>query len=238
MSWSASYRGRAGYVSDSDSDSDSDNAVAEPDTNDAFREMDLSGRHETVDYRPNPWSIARINAASRPSLPKPSLARTSTPARSPPKPQLKPIVEAFKKQAKRGPLPDVIHDSISVPGAKRGASSASNSRQGQSSALQVVPRRTQPLDLPPPTHKPQTGSTIQQKSAHIPNVSGQFIQPAHAPPPFKPSRRTFGTHRATNSSPVRLLAPVGDHPTFRHSSPGSRSHAPVSGKILSNPGTW
>lgn len=206
--WSSSYRGRAGYASDSGSD------IADAtDTNNLIREMDLSGRHETVEYRPNPWSIARINAASRTSLPKPSLART----KSPPKPQHKPIVEAFKKQAKRAPL--VRDESI---GAKRGAS-----RQGCESATQAVP-----LHLPSPRGTFHVAKALEQQiSAHI---SDQFSQPV---PPFKP-RRSIGTHRAPRSSPVRLRAPLVDRPTFPRSSPGPRPHVAVSGKILSSPGTW
>jgi hypothetical protein len=195
--WSSSHRGRAGYVSDSDSGSDVDAGTHEARL---MREMDLSGRHETVEYRPNPWSIARINAASRP-LPKPG--------RSPPKPRPKPIVEAFKKQA-------TLRDSVGA---------ANRSRQGCDA--------TEPLHVPSLAHTPQTGSTLralEPKSAHIPTVSDQLV---HAPPPFKP-RRTFGTHRAARSSPVRRLAPVGDRPVFPHSSPGPRSHVAVSGKILSS----
>lgn len=73
--WSFNLRARNDGSSDDDDDDDQGEARL-------IREMD---RHETVEYRPNPWRIARINAASRP------------PARSPPKP----IVEAFKKQAQR-----------------------------------------------------------------------------------------------------------------------------------------
>ena len=94
--WSFGFRARSGYVSDSNSDSGSD--VGETNEARLIREMDLSSRHETVEYRPNPWSIARINAASRSSLPNPVKTKT----RSPPKPQFKPIVEAFKKQARQG----------------------------------------------------------------------------------------------------------------------------------------
>lgn len=46
------------YLSDSDSDDDTDCARA-------GQELDISGRHETVEFKPNPFNIAKINAASR-----------------------------------------------------------------------------------------------------------------------------------------------------------------------------
>ncbi|KAH0834973.1 hypothetical protein J3R83DRAFT_10685 [Lanmaoa asiatica] len=274
--WSSNYRVRPAYLFDSDSDSgcvsdlDAD-AISKADASDAglMREMDLSGRHEAVEYRPNPWSIARINAASRSSFPKPALARTPGPARSPSKPQRKPIVEAFKRQAKQGPRgsqPVIVRkvnnlgdNSIGAPSvdkscaAKRDSLSAKKPRQGCESANTALPQvraclqRTEPLDPPSPSPTPRAGLTIdavgaleKEKSAHISIFSDHSPQPAHAPPPFK-SRQIFGTHRAAWSSPVRLVPPqsapdvghaVRERPTFHHSSPGPRSHVPVSGHIM------
>ncbi|KAG8216596.1 hypothetical protein J3R82DRAFT_6782 [Butyriboletus roseoflavus] len=254
--WCSNYRVHPGYAFNSDSDSDTGcapdaDAVATADTND-MREMDLSRRHETVEYHPNPWSIARINAASRSSLAKPApIARTPGPARPPPKPQPKPIVEAFKKQAKRGqPIVRDIRNprdnSIGTPGT------AKKSRQGcdtKIAQVRVYPQRTELLDPPAPAHKPHTGSAVheakaleKEKSAHIPTFFDRSIQSAHVPPPFKP-RRIIGTHRAARSSPVRLVAPqstpvrhaAGDRPTFHHSSPGPRSHVPVTAHIMRPP---
>ena len=275
--WCNNYRVRPEYVSDSDSDSGcaSDvaaDAVAKADSSDArmMRDMDLSSRHETVEYHANPWSIARINAASRSSLAKPTpTARTPGPAPSLPKPQPKPIVEAFKKQAKRGLREgQPIVRNVSNPGdhfvdkfctTKHDGPSAKKSRQGcertQTTHLAQVRVCPQPTELshpPSPAHNPQTGSAIRgvtvlekEKSAHISTPSNRFIQPTRVPPPFKP-RRIIGAHRAARSSPVRLVAPqstpdarhaVRDRPMIHHSSPGPRSHVPVTGKTLSNPGT-
>lgn len=242
-----------------------------------MREMDLSGRPETVEYRPNPWSIARINAASRPSIPKPPLPRTPGPARSPPKKPLpKPILEAFKKQTERGPrrVQPIVRgvnnpgsNSIGAPHADKSCTakgdgpSANQLRQGcqrsQNAVLaqfRACPQPTEVLVPPSPAHTaPQNRSTIyavepleKEKSAHIPTLSNRFIQSDHAPTPFTP-RRIFGTHQVARSSPVSLVAPqnaphvghVGrDRHTFHHSSPGPRSHVPISGKTRSNPGTW
>lgn len=249
--WSSSLRGRPAHLSDSDSDSDIDaDAVTKPDvteTNDArlIREMDLSGRHETVEYRPNPWSIARINAASRPCPPKPVPSRTTASARPPPKPQPKPIVEAFKKQVKRdqSSVPGATKtgdDSIGAPGAgpaKHDASPAEKARQG----CQRVPARPERLDPLSSAHKLQSGPTIRaaealkrQKPAHI---SNQSTQPIHALALFKP-RCNFGTHRAPQSSPVRVTAGAGrairHRPAMTHSSPGPSSR---SGNVLLNPST-
>lgn len=61
---------------DSDSDSDSHpeaslSSTTEHLTDDAklLQELDLTSRQDTAQYKPNPWSIAKVNAASRPSKP-------------------------------------------------------------------------------------------------------------------------------------------------------------------------
>jgi hypothetical protein len=98
--WSFNHRVAGGYSSDSDSEAEANVPLA--DTR-ALQEMDLSTRQETVEYRPNPWSIAKINAVSRTSRPK--LTEDKPRARTPPKPPTKRIVEAFKKQAERNARP-------------------------------------------------------------------------------------------------------------------------------------
>ena len=236
--WSSTYRGRPAYVSDSDSDVDPDVDAAEYNDARLIREMDLSGRHETVEYRPNPWSIARINAASRP-CPKPALVSTPRPAMLPPKPQPKPIVEAFKKQAQRlGVAQPVVHDirqlgvdSIAVDATKCRASPTKKAHQGcqrtHNTALVTPPPHIERCKL-----QAESIPLAKPTSAHIATPFNHVAQSAHAPLPFK-IRRGLGTHRVAQSSPVRQAAPiaVGDRPSLHHSSPGP---GPASGKVLSN----
>ncbi|KAI0080454.1 hypothetical protein K474DRAFT_257280 [Panus rudis PR-1116 ss-1] len=42
-----------------------------------MRDLDLASRKDEAVYKPNPWTIAKANAASRPSVPTAGLARTS-----------------------------------------------------------------------------------------------------------------------------------------------------------------
>lgn len=259
--WSFNHRGRPAYDSDSNSDSGgaSDvhaDEVADPRDARLMREMDLSSRYEAVQYRPNPWSIARINAASRTSFLKPALPPTPGPARSP---RSKPIVKAFEKQEKRGPrgVQSTVRDvrnpgdnSVDAAGvdkpcaAERDNSSAKESSQN---TVRGCPQRTELPESPSPAHKPQIGSAMcatealeEEKPAHISTFSDRFTQSAHARP--LEARRIFTTHQATRSSPdahqsaldVSYHA-VRDRLTFHASSPGPRSHLSASGETHSNP---
>lgn len=71
--WSFSLRGG----DDTDSDGDDEDGTGATGagaglSNDAqlLQELDISAREETVQYKANPWSIARVNAASRPTKAK------------------------------------------------------------------------------------------------------------------------------------------------------------------------
>ncbi|OJT14818.1 hypothetical protein TRAPUB_8612 [Trametes pubescens] len=96
--WSLSLRGRGGndgYSSDDDSEDDGKTApTAGSDilstTSDEARllgELDLASRADTAAYKPNPWSIAKVNASARP--PKPPAA-----AHKKPKPSSKATAKA------------------------------------------------------------------------------------------------------------------------------------------------
>ncbi|OJA09404.1 hypothetical protein AZE42_10837 [Rhizopogon vesiculosus] len=109
--WSFNHRTRAHEAfdlsesSDSESQAEIKSNIPSDDTK-LFRQLDISSRHETVEYKPNPWSIARINAASR----APNIKETSGPTLSEHSrqkshqraPQGR-IVDAFKVQAERKP---------------------------------------------------------------------------------------------------------------------------------------
>ncbi|KAI9457926.1 hypothetical protein HD554DRAFT_1758864 [Boletus coccyginus] len=246
----SSYRGRPVHVSDSDSDIDPDPG-AKNDTTDArlIREMDLSARHETVEYRSNPWSIARINAASRPSIPKPTLATTPAPARPPPKSRPKPIVEAFRKQARRGTRGDqpavrdgspLGPDSVHRPGAIKSCAAiraANKPPQGGEPTQDTV--HTKLLDSP---HQPQAGPAVypteplaKKKPAHISTFSDRAVQ---YNPPLKLNRDASRRWSSPGlPSPPHASRAAKGRPTLIHSSPGPRLHAPAPGKVHSSPGT-
>ncbi|KAJ7070848.1 hypothetical protein C8F01DRAFT_399980 [Mycena amicta] len=97
MSWCFSLR-TTDYESDSDSDQD-DAEQLDADTSDTrlLQEIDISLREETVVYKPNPFSIAKINAAARTtrSAPPEKLAPRTKPL---PKKPTGRIVDCFKAQ--------------------------------------------------------------------------------------------------------------------------------------------
>ncbi|KAG9311562.1 hypothetical protein JVU11DRAFT_7767 [Chiua virens] len=225
-----------------------------------MHEMDLSGRHETVEYRPNPWSIARINAVTRSSLPKPATTGSSGPSR-PPKSQPKPIVEAFKKQAQREPrmdrqTPPVIDNYVSDGGPRVDkptcATTAGKSHQGsvRDRTLALAQPRVgpdpAPLVDPHSTHqKLKSKSTTRVvetlekgKLTHIAPSSNILIESVRAPTSVKP-RRVYAIPGGTHSSPLRCAVPrspsdIGDRlgPTFHRSSPGGPSHVSDSTRAM------
>jgi hypothetical protein len=67
-----------------------------------LNDLDLSSRQETVVYKPNPWSIAKINAASRTARPANPIVVCQDQSILWIKQPLKgSVVEGFKKQAER-----------------------------------------------------------------------------------------------------------------------------------------
>ena len=125
--WAFNLRTQALQYDSSDSEPDSDSEDVNSDlrhqvSEDAqlLKDLDLSSRQETVDYKPNPWNIAKINAVSRPNPPsRPKIGEqeahtatidgTGVGTMVPPTRKLKSpkgrIVDSFKKQAQRPAVP-------------------------------------------------------------------------------------------------------------------------------------
>ncbi|KAG2139231.1 hypothetical protein DEU56DRAFT_755552 [Suillus clintonianus] len=107
--WSFNHRTRVHYTFDSsDSESEAEtrcNTNLPSDDTRLIQELDISSRNETVEYKPNPWSIARINAASRPpnKAPPSQAISENTRQKSQPRAPQGRIVDAFKVQAERKP---------------------------------------------------------------------------------------------------------------------------------------
>jgi len=106
--WSFSLRSDTGFFGDADSDYDNEENIGDTRTSphlssgnsQILQQIDLAAREDSAQYKPNPWSIARINAASRPR--QSNAAVKSVPdkpvAKKPPQGA---IVDAFKKQAQK-----------------------------------------------------------------------------------------------------------------------------------------
>ncbi|KAJ6504422.1 hypothetical protein DFH09DRAFT_292924 [Mycena vulgaris] len=103
--WTFNLRSTKTNDADSDSDSNDDedaptNSVFESEEARLLKDLDLSSREETVVYKPNPFSIAKINAASR-NRSTPTIDRR--PAKPAPKKPQGRIVDSFnvKKKEKK-----------------------------------------------------------------------------------------------------------------------------------------
>lgn len=97
--WSFNLR-TCGLASDDDPDSDNDLPPDQLSNDTEFlRQIDLSSRQDHAEYKPNPWSIAKVNAASRPKAPV-VIKPAGLPANAKTKPKGA-IVDAFKKQAEK-----------------------------------------------------------------------------------------------------------------------------------------
>ncbi|KAF8157105.1 hypothetical protein B0H34DRAFT_486593 [Crassisporium funariophilum] len=101
--WCFNYRTR--IAGTEDSDSDADNASSQPTDAKLLIELDLSAREEHVTFKPNPFSIAKINASYRPSAHASSVS-CSRSQRAPEKLNNSgqtTILEGFKAQAMKAP---------------------------------------------------------------------------------------------------------------------------------------
>ncbi|TFK49985.1 hypothetical protein OE88DRAFT_303092 [Heliocybe sulcata] len=96
--WSFNLRERAICLESDASDEEEPERPAQTEDARLLKEMDLTTREDTAQYKANPWSIAKINAASRTARQGPETAIPALQKKEGPKGQ---IVDGFKKQAER-----------------------------------------------------------------------------------------------------------------------------------------
>lgn len=163
----------------SDSDSDSCEHQTSEDTR-LLNEIDISSREETVAYKPNPFSIAKINAAVRKPnpVPKPAPTKLKSPPRKPSSTAT--IPNAFKKQTQRPAA--TATKPLTLP--------ARNLKQATPNALSSQSTRNAPM---PPSKRMniQPKSTSAPALTHSqPKLPGYFSSPArHAPKHSSPARK-------------------------------------------------
>jgi hypothetical protein len=223
-----SYNLRAAKTNqDSDSDSDSnDNAAT---TNSAFeseearflKDLDLSSREETVIYKPNPFSIAKINAASRPTRAStPIIARrTSKPAQK--KPQGR-IVDSFnvKKKERLFSQPALSQQKAT----KRGPSANAQLRPTHAKRPTMTPALdpTSVVDVPAVSPVP-TYVTDTMLSPPTTNVAFDHVLPlpsTHIPTTLA-SHNTISTRKFRPPAPVSFSSPLKAPPLHLRGSPAS-----------------
>jgi hypothetical protein len=139
--WSFNFRStNLDFYSDSDSDADS----VDIDETRLINDLDLSSREETVLYKPNPFSIAKINAASRihgvgtgvTFRQQPTKEKTSLKLKAPQQNLEGNIIDGFKKQAERSQ-----GQSLSVGALKPGlvtSKRAANELEGGTPAKKTI----------------------------------------------------------------------------------------------------
>ena len=216
--WSFSLRSSGFFDSDDDNEENVGNAgnYSHPPSSSSktLQQIDLAAREDSALYKPNPWSIARINAASRPRQPNATLTSTSE------KPAVKKlprgaIVDAFKRQAQKPiataqanrrqnpsqkpaptPVIDAPDNSVSVP-----ARSTAPIAHITTSAFDSVPTPSQPRipqqrqgTIPPPllprkaspTSHPSPSTRRSQNPYFSPSL--KRVQPLSSPvpPPHPP----------------------------------------------------
>lgn len=150
---SCAENGDEDFDSDSDAEAGQNTNIISEETR-LLNELDLSSREETVIYNPNPFSIAKINAASRSSRGasvtagfRPKKTRTS------PKKLSGSIVDSFKKQAERA--------------KKNHITKLSDTLISEPKSVSAPPNRPASAPFPPliPKLKPRPASSINANSS-------------------------------------------------------------------------
>ena len=194
--WSFDFRNSKALYHDSDDDSEDGHG---PTSDHQLKELDLSSRQESVEFKSNPFRIAKINAAARasraspPKASEPMLRRqasTSNPSTAKPAPGT--IMEGFRKQQER--IQNKRVAKTVVPKAHIVATSSPPRSTVQSmepsTRLQRYHRLVSPDKLFEhiPSH------------AHTPRPCPRFWAP-------KPQAQ-LGPETAFHSSPIRARAPA------------------------------
>ncbi|KAF9787809.1 hypothetical protein BJ322DRAFT_1105853 [Thelephora terrestris] len=105
--WSFSLRSGTGFFNGADSDDENEENLGNAgisfhlsSSSQMLQQIDLAAREDSAQYKANPWSIARVNAASRPRQPTASVNSVSEKAVAK-KPPQGAIVDAFKRQVQK-----------------------------------------------------------------------------------------------------------------------------------------
>ncbi|KAJ7361542.1 hypothetical protein DFH08DRAFT_1074514 [Mycena albidolilacea] len=192
--WSFNLRStKTNHDSDSESDSNDDSNYTTTISEETrlLQDLDISHREETVVYKPNPFSLAKINAAARRSHAPPAPAPTRSTKPAPKKPTGR-IVDSFKKAAEQ--------KKSSNPATKSKAKAQSpnaNTIPPSTKAL-VVPLHTATLSMPridKPDPTPRISPLATQNSrAILPRAGNEIDAP-------------ISTSFARSSPPKRLPSP-------------------------------
>lgn len=220
--WTFSHRRNFGVCSISDSDDDGERNPGGAGTrshlsSSAWLEDELARREDSAPYKPNPWSIARVNAATRPQQPS---ATVKSASREPvaKKPPQGAIVDAFKKQTRKPTRPSVPANLPKNPLQNRTLVSVN----GTLDNLVTVPAR-----FPAPTAHITTSDVNLKSTPSQPPTTGRHQ--SHPFPCFLPGKVSPASRpsKPTPRPPNRRFSPYLN-PVLPFSSPGPLPHHPQS----------
>ncbi|EPQ50421.1 hypothetical protein GLOTRDRAFT_133975 [Gloeophyllum trabeum ATCC 11539] len=147
--WTFNLRDRNLFADSDDSDAEGSESFssATKQTEDArlLKEIDLGAREDKAQYKANPWSIAKINAASRAGRPSPRVSTGTKPSETTKGGPKGRIVDGFKRQAERArfnkPKNPICPSDSCLPflSVKRGRSVAGPSHEKQADILSHNP---------------------------------------------------------------------------------------------------
>jgi hypothetical protein len=156
--WSFNLR-TGNALSDDECDDNHDGLFQNSLSNEAdfIRQIDLSSRQDNAEYKPNPWSIAKVNAACRPKPCNPHNP-TDRLAVEKPSPSKGAIVDAFKRQAKSRPKITQSNKSLTViqPQARSNIIRGRNPPVSRSSVATTTKHTLSHVALPSQSHNSDT----------------------------------------------------------------------------------
>ncbi|RPD65269.1 hypothetical protein L226DRAFT_609807 [Lentinus tigrinus ALCF2SS1-7] len=180
-----------------------------------LQELDIGSRTDDATYKPNPWSIAKANAATRAPKPDPPVKRkvdTSRPSKAP----QQTVMDLLRQQAKK-----TAHLPTEIPSAK----------------TQTSPHPTGPY---PQVSSPRVSDPLPVEDAHIPSddtlVDSLFIETPCLPKleevaptdiipaPSSPRSPRIFAHSDGTNPPLPITAGLTSQP-LAHNLPHTSSHA-------------
>lgn len=271
--WSFSLRSATGFYGDASDDDGDESNVGDARTSSRFssnssqtlQQIDLAAREDSAQYKPNPWSIARINAASRPRQPKATIQPVSEKATAKNPPQGA-IVDAFKKQAQK---PKTTNSSTSAnrrqtPSQKPALTSAIGAPDKSVTAparspvpiAHITTSAADPVPIPSQPRIPQ-----QLKGTRLPHFLprktppvSHHSSPTHQPryPHFTPSlkrvqalsspalpspypRRNVPSIPGPPPTPLQALTYLGPHTLEPHNLVSNNAHAVIDHVVSAAP---
>ena len=203
----------ADYSHDSDSDEDDANTKRLSSDADVLRTMDLSSREDAAHYKPNPWAIAKLNAACRPlDISSKKMARVDEfQATKSEKPRQITISQAFLQQTHRtAPYGQSLQYSVTPRKeliGMRGGLNAEHERVAKAEGRPSHTNRQDFHDIPIAPADPATDSltmlTATPMSGNNTKVSVDALSLNVLEPSIvsvTPSSRPLGQTRITDSS--------------------------------------